>query len=30
MIRKLVIIAVVILVFAAAWAYFQVTGAPAP
>ena len=30
MLRKLMIIAVVILVFAAAWAYFQVTGRPAP
>ena len=28
--RKLMIIAVVILVFAAAWAYFQVTGTQAP
>jgi hypothetical protein len=30
MLRKLMIIAIVIIVFAAAWAYFQVTGAPAP
>lgn len=29
MLRKLLVIAAVILVFAAAWVYFQVTGAPA-